>query len=101
MNDCEHQNFNAFINVGRINREDGGPIVCYSADIRIACRDCGQELEFVGLPMGMSYYRPTVSIDGKEARIPLVIPGKSVPEGMAGFSVSMQTFEDGFGGKPQ
>lgn len=93
--DCKHENFNCFADVNRIQKSDLEPetIVCYALDLRIFCRDCGQPLEFVGLPLGMSYYRPTTSIDGLEARIPMVVPGQKVPEGLASFGVTMQAFE--------
>lgn len=91
---CEHQNFTAIVNVNRINREDGGPVVAYSTDITVACRDCGQPFEWFGLPNGFSYYQPTISLDAKTIHIPLVIPGTRPPEGMAGYSVSHQVFDD-------
>jgi hypothetical protein len=85
---CAHETFNAFVDVNRITQVEGGPVVVYCADVRVNCRDCGQELEFVGLPNGMSFYRPTVSINSQEARLPMVLPGETVPEGMAGFRVT-------------
>jgi hypothetical protein len=45
--------------------------------------------EWVGLPHGFSHYQPTVSIDGQEMRAPIVPEGGKVPEGLAGFSVSI------------
>lgn len=85
---CQHENFNAVVDVNRIVPYEDGDVIVYHADIKISCRDCGQALEFVGLPNGISFYRPTVSLDGQELRAPMVIPGAEVPPGMAGFSVS-------------
>lgn len=82
-------NFSAFANVGRINKEENGPIVAYMCDLRITCRECGQEFEFVGLPLGLSFYHPTVSMDGKTAQLPMTLPGVSIPEGMAGYGVKI------------
>ena len=90
---CQHENFNAFCEVGRVSKDEGGPVVVYSLDVRIECRECGQQLEFVGVPNGMSFYRPTVSIDCGTLHAPMVIPGEQVPEGMAGFSVTHTVFD--------
>jgi hypothetical protein len=87
---CPHENFNAIVNVNRIQKSDQEPdaIIAYNAEIRISCRDCGQPLEFYGLPVGVSPYRPTVSLDGQEMRAPLVLPGTVPPDGLAGFAVA-------------
>jgi hypothetical protein len=61
--------------------------VCYHLDLTVTCADCGAELEFVGMPNGCSFYLPTVSIDRKTARFPMVRAGESVPAGMPGFGV--------------
>ena len=91
---CVHMNFNAFAEVGRINKEEGGPIVAYMCDLKINCRDCGQVMEFVGLPCGLSFYRPAVSIDCATVHLPMVIPGETIPEGMAGYGVQFTPFEE-------
>lgn len=94
LNYCEHQNFIALASVGRINREESGPIVAYMVDLKIQCRECGQDFAFFGLPNGLSFYQPTVSIDGTEAHLPLVIPGTEPPAGLAGFRVTHQVFDE-------
>lgn len=88
--DCAHENFRCYADVNRIQKSELEPetIVCFTLDLKIFCTECGQPLEFVGLPLGMSYYRPTTSIDGLEARIPMVVPGHKVPEGLASFGVT-------------
>jgi hypothetical protein len=87
---CPHMNFKADVAVGRLSEKDGGPITHYCADITVKCAECGEPFEFIGLPMGHSAYRPTVSIDGLELRQPLMPKGKKPPEGLIGFSVNMQ-----------
>lgn len=84
---CDHMNFKATVSVGRINRQENGPIVAYQADIKIECAECQQPFEFFNLPNGMSFYQPTVSIDGRTACMPLVIPGTRPPDGMPGYRV--------------
>ena len=75
LKECPHMNFDVHANVGRIQKSDMEPdvIVAYTAAIKIQCHECGQPFEFTsGLPMGLSFYRPTVSISGQEINIPLV-----------------------------
>lgn len=93
---CPHLNFDAHVDVHRIQKSEAESdvIVAYNTDIRINCHECGQPFEFLGVPLGMSFYRPTVSIDGKELHVPITIPGERPAEGLAGFSVSQQTFDE-------
>ncbi len=111
---CPHLNFGCFTDVNRITGDGteaiGGLLpVCEdivvavpgsgvriprdTADIRIGCRDCGQPFEFFGLPFGLSFYRPTVSINHQQLRVPLVLPGTEPPPGLAGFAVTHKVFE--------
>lgn len=46
---CQHMNFKADVNVGRLSHEDGGPITGYTADVKINCADCGLAFRFIGL----------------------------------------------------
>jgi hypothetical protein len=64
--DCQHENFDARVSVGRIL--DVGKFV---ADVTINCRDCGEPFRFVGVPAGLNYGQPMVSIDGLELRAPI------------------------------
>lgn len=66
MPNCEHRNLSASVDVNRI--EDIG---AFHADIRIACADCGEPFQFVGVPIGLSYDRPTVEFGGRELRAPI------------------------------
>ena len=69
MSECEHENFEAHVTVNRL--ED---VKRFAADVCIICRDCGKPFRFLGLPGGVSLERPTISIDGTEARLPIA-PG--------------------------
>ena len=93
---CPHLNFNCFVDVNRISGKDAEPekVVAYTADIRIECRNCGQPFEFFGLPFGLSFYRPTVSLDNRQLRVPLVLPGTEPPSGLAGFAVTHTVFDE-------
>lgn len=94
MSACKHEDFTAHVDVHPIQQEATGPVVMFMIDLKVECAKCGQELEFVGMPLGCSFYHPTVSINGQECRLPLVIPGTEPPPGMAGFSVTQQVFDE-------
>ena len=80
---CKHLNFRADVAVNRILAEDDPEKVLYFAcDVKIHCTDCGQPLEFQGLPRGVSPYRATVSFDGTEVRLPAVSPGEKIAPGL-------------------
>ena len=86
---CEHKNFHCHAAVARISDVEGGPITQYCATIEIHCVDCKKPFEFVGLPCGLTPYRPTVGIDGLELRAPIVPQGQKVAEGLPSFGVSV------------
>lgn len=64
MESCKHMNFEADVQVARI--EDQGRFV---AEIHIRCRDCGTPFQFMGLKPGFDFDGATVSLDGLEANI--------------------------------
>lgn len=68
---CEHLNFGATVNVGRLSDQDGGPITAYTADIQIRCADCGEAFVFLGMDCGSAPDKPMVSVLGEEARLPI------------------------------
>jgi hypothetical protein len=68
---CSHPRFEATVNVNRIAKEDGGDIYMHTADIRIRCSICHTDMAFEGLPNGIGLNFPTVSVDGKVARMPI------------------------------
>lgn len=79
---CEHENFQATVAIGRLTKEEDGPVTHYSAEITVKCADCGLELEWQGTPIGSSPYHPMVSADLKELRAPMMPPGEQVPLGL-------------------
>lgn len=86
---CVHKDFNAFVEVRPIAQNEGDQKPAYYAvEVRISCRVCGKPLEWAGLPVGLSPYRPAVSLDGLELRAPMTLQGEKVPAGMPGFMVS-------------
>lgn len=67
--DCKHENFAAQVDVNRL--EDSGR---FTADVRIACSQCGTPFRFLGLPAGVDLNGATVSVDGTEARLAIGTP---------------------------
>ena len=86
---CEHKDFGAMVNIHPIAQDEQEQKVAYYAiEVRFSCRDCGKPLEWVGLPVGLSAYRPSVSLDGLELRAPMVAQGEKVPDGLPSFTVT-------------
>ena len=68
---CAHENFAARVEVSRLT--DTG---CFAADVRIECSQCKEPFRFLGVPPGISFERPAVSIDGLELRAPIEPEGE-------------------------
>lgn len=68
---CAHNSFRCTAKIGRLSRHEGGPITGYTADVSIACAECGLPFRFIGLSAGNHYHEPRVSIDGTELRAPI------------------------------
>lgn len=68
MSDCEHENFNAIVDINRLSEFGDGPVASLSIDIRVQCASCGKPVRFEG-PIGTLVGRgahPCVSLDGLE-----------------------------------
>jgi hypothetical protein len=67
MSDCRHEDFAASVAVNRM--EDSGHVI---ADIRIACRQCGEPFRFLGCRVaGLSFQEPSVSVTELELHAPI------------------------------
>ena len=77
MTRCEHHIFAATVGVGRLANEQG-EITAFTAEVRIACSDCGRKMQFVGLPAGVDTQGATMSVDGLEARLAICPQGQAV-----------------------
>lgn len=64
--DCQHEQFAACASVTRL--EDTGRFIC---ELRVVCVQCREPFRFKGMPPGLSFEVPTVSIDGLEANLPI------------------------------
>jgi hypothetical protein len=91
---CTHPEFNAHVVVGRIEPDLDDMPMAYVADIRVNCGMCGIGFDFMGLPAGLSFDEPRVSVGGDELHAP-IRPADAEPRpggsGMPGFSVRMYT----------
>ena len=72
---CAHMDFAVTAEINRIGTLDDpatdGIPTSYMADIRVACAECGEPFQWLGLPVGVNYDRPMVSVDGTEIRAPI------------------------------
>lgn len=69
--ECKHERFRCEASIARMSSVEGGPITGFGADVRVTCSDCDLPFRWMGLPAGMSFVRPMVSVDGLELRAPL------------------------------
>ena len=63
---CPHERFDADAVCVKI--EDLGRYMC---EVRVRCASCQTPFRFSGLPVGASFTRGMMSLDGLEARIPM------------------------------
>lgn len=91
---CAHENFRCDAGIQRIAAKPDGVVSYYSAEIRVHCVDCGQKFEFVGLPLGCSPYRPTVSMDGLILSAPMMPEGQITPPGLPSLSCCVHETEN-------
>lgn len=88
---CDHPDFEAFVDVNRTgtgDTADGSP-AAFMADIRVNCAACGEKFRWTGAPAGLSFDRPTVSVDETELHAPLR-PASADPDfgmGLPGFAI--------------
>lgn len=89
---CDHQEFAAEVNVGRLTSEEGGPVTGYTADVRIRCVRCGKPFQFLGLQPGVDTHGARVSIDGLEARL-AISPEGAQPNPMQRMAFNISKFD--------
>lgn len=79
---CPHADFRANVAVSRL--EDAGRFV---SDIRVQCAHCGEPFRFLGVPAGVSFEQPRVSIDALELRAPIEPEGTPQLLNLASFQM--------------
>lgn len=84
---CQHERFEAYVEVTRVvSDQDKRVTLGFVVDVRARCASCQQELEFIGLPVGISSFGPTCSPDGVEARLNAKL--KEVPNSLVSGGVA-------------
>jgi hypothetical protein len=68
---CEHFNFYVAAKCLRLTDGDDGPVIGFTADLRVFCQDCGMPFSWKGVEWGISNATPRTSIDGTELRAPI------------------------------
>ena len=66
---CQHEQFAADVNVHRL--DDPGKALVFFADITVRCHQCREPFRFLGVPAGLSFERPAVSVDGLTLSAPI------------------------------
>lgn len=87
---CDHPEFAANVQVGRISKVDGGPIVAYKAEVTISCHKCGKPFRFLGLPTGDNAAVPMVSVGATELRAPIAPVDEETDTTLLGFEIRMR-----------
>lgn len=63
---CKHTDHHVDVDVSYM--EDSGHWI---ASFKLRCSQCNEPYRFLGLPAGMSFTHPTVSITGTELHVPM------------------------------
>lgn len=70
MNQCDHTEFDAIIDVARLTNDDGD-ICGYAAEITITCRPCREPFTWIGLPVGLLPTAPTTDLLARTLYAPI------------------------------
>jgi hypothetical protein len=81
---CKHDHFRFQVKVVHLSDSN----VKY-LEIHGDCVQCGALASFQGLPLGVSPFHPTGSIDGREAMVPFLAAGEEPSGALVGSSVSL------------
>lgn len=84
---CEHHDFRANVKIARL--EDTKQ---FMAEITVACAECGEDFQFLGLEPGIDTQGARVSIDGLEANI-AICPKGSKPSPLQRMAFNVNKFD--------
>jgi hypothetical protein len=97
MSGCQHEDFEAMVEVARITDGPDEDVVGFAAEVTIVCAVCRRSMGFRGLTPGMPASEPGVTPDALTARLPLISPEEldtlgplaamQMPSGVAGFTM--------------
>ena len=66
---CDHIDFESNVRVIRLEDPD---LMEFRLELSVRCKDCGMNFAFMGMPTGYMRGRPTVSVDRREIRCPII-----------------------------
>lgn len=70
--DCKHENFVANVSVYRLTEEElDQEIKGHRCEVKVQCAECGEKMQFLGVPGGYNNSHPTVNFDCTTLRAPL------------------------------
>lgn len=67
---CKHEQFGCECKIQRME-DRAGSVGEFILEVTAKCVQCDEPFRMLGLPAGLSFTRPMVSIDGLELRIPI------------------------------
>ena len=105
---CYHPDVDVIVGFGRIGEDDAdnplpGMPTAFMIEVSLSCKACAEVFVFDGVPAGMSYDAPAVSVDGQQLRAP-VRPISLPPRhrrgiaGVSGFRIDVHRPDDDAGG---
>jgi hypothetical protein len=68
---CQHEQFEATVNVNRITNEAGTEVKAFMADIQIRCVQCDEPFVVIAPVVGLVWDGPATSPNGEELRAPI------------------------------
>jgi len=92
---CEHNQFEASVDVSRIKESEDGPVTAFMAEVRVKCVDCGQPFRFKCSRIGVDPKEPMASADGQELRCPIEPSDGTLVTGLRmGFEITARPGSD-------
>lgn len=82
MSDCKHdgEQFQVAAEVAYIKDVDAFRLI-----VKVACAECGEPFQFIGLPVGCLCDRPTCDMTQRVADLPIMPAGQTEPRKYPGF----------------
>jgi hypothetical protein len=95
LDNCEHNEFHASVDVQRLVNATDGPVVGYRADIKVKCGAYKTEFEWMGVNPGLNAGYPTSDLSYTELTAPLRPVGSDPDFGLdlPGYSVEIFTHD--------
>lgn len=96
MSECLHENFEAAVEVIRLQPKEGEPVDGFTANVRVTCAKCRVPFRWLGLGVGDSPIEPLTDVEGLELRAPITPQGETLIANRPAFRINAR----GPGGPP-